>query len=424
MDSIAHKNALLKLNELEMMESRGVYNLEEKERVTEYLAEASQGIFTLDTMDICRKLTDRQVVIEFTIMKDIYDKDYYCAFVVTVGSIYAVELGECGEIDPLLDKIIEYIDDYSNKRSCDASLNDLSEYRDLCDKVLTNIGNKLPQKIVSLFIAAAGKFLKVPFEIFRGLCRGNGLMEDEYSIFYINSGKEILRDFPDFPPQKKRNAVVVGCPDFEGSFPELPYSRYEVEAISEILNVKPIIGKDAVPDCLKTSAGIIHISTHSYNDCIDLGEAPIDKCGLVFASGQKLSAREISQLNLSKTNLVVLSVCGTAETEDGYSGIGEGIRRAFINSGAEHIILNLWETDDCAATLLMRCFYYFHINDNMPIAEALRNAKYFLRTATVALIRNSKYYNEKMLQVFEAMKEDDVPYSHPYYWAGFIIVGK
>ena len=416
LDSIAHKDALFKLNELEKMKSMGMYDPDEKERVIEYLEKASQGILTLDTMDVCRKLTDRQAVIEFTIMKDIYDKDYYCAFVVTVGSVYAVELGKCSEIDPLLNRIIEYID----RRSCDASLNDLPEYRDLCDKVLTDIGNKLPQRVVSLFIAAAGKFLKVPFGIFRGFCRDNGLMEDEYSIIYINSGKEILCDFK---PSKNRNAVVVGCPDFEGSFPELPYSRYEVEAISEILNVTPIIGKDAVPDCLKTQAEIIHISTHSYNDCIDLGEAPIDRCGLVFASGQKLSAREISQLDLSKTNLVVLSVCGTVETEDEYSGIGEGIRRAFINSGAEHIILNLWKTDDCAATLLMRCFYYFYVNDNMPIAEALRNAKYFLRTATVALIKNSKYYNEKMLQVFEAMKEDDVPYSHPYYWAGFIIVG-
>lgn len=421
LDSIAHRNAVFKLKELEVMENRGVYNYEEKEKLTEYLAEASQGIFTLDTMDICRKLTDRKAVIEFTIMKDVYDNDYYCAFIVTVGSVYAIKLGECVEIDPLLDKIIEYIAYYKNRKSCDVSMNNLLEYHSVYDKVLVSIGKNLPQKVVNLYISAAGKFLQVPFGIFPGIYRNNVLMEDEYCIFYINSGKEILRDFKS---EKNRNAVVIGCPDFEGTFSELPFSLHEAEAISEILNVTPIVGKDAIPDCLKTSAGIIHISTHSYNDWIDVGEAPIDRCGLVFASGQKLSARKISQLNLSKTDLVVLSVCGTVETESGYSGIGEGIRRAFINSDAEHIILNLWETDDCAASLLMRCFYCFYINDNMSTAEALRNAKYFLRTATVASIKKSSYYDKNMLQVFDTMKEDDVSYFHPYYWEGFIIVGK
>lgn len=421
LDSIAHRNAVFKLKELEEMENRGVYNFEEKEKLTEYLVEASHGVFTLDTMDICRKLTDRQAIIEFTIMKDVYDNDYYCAFIVTVGSVYAIELGKCVEIDPLLDKLIEYIAYYKNRKSCDVAMNNLLEYHSVYDKLLVSIGEKLPQKVVNLYISAAGKFLRVPFGIFPGIHQDNVLMEDEYCIFYINSGKEILRDFKS---EKSRNAVVIGCPDFEGAFPELPFSLHEAEAISKILNVTPIVGKDAVPNCLKTSAGIIHISTHSYNDWIDVGEAPIDRCGLVFASGQKLSAREISQLNLSKSDLVVLSVCGTVETESGYSGIGEGIRRAFINSGAGHIILNLWETDDCATALLMRCFYHFYINDNMPIAEALRNAKYFLRTTTVASMRKSLYYDKKMLQVFEFMKEDDVPYSHPYYWAGFIIVGK
>ncbi len=420
LDSIAHKNAVFKLKELEMMESRGVSNSDEKEKLTEYLAEANQGIFTLDVMDVCRKLTDRQAIIEFATMKDIYDKDYYCAFVVTIGSVYAIDLGACDEIDPLLDKIIEYISNYKIRKSCDAALDNLSEYHSIYDKVLVNIGKKLPQKIVSLYISAAGKFLQVPLGIFPGIYRNNGLMEDEYCILYINSGKEILCDFKS---EKNCNAVVIGCPDFEGTFPELPFSLQEVEAISEILNVTPIIGKNAVPDCLKTSAGIFHISTHSYNDWIDEDEAPIDKCGLVFASGQKLSAREISQLDLSKTDLVVLSVCGTVETENGYSGIGEGIRRAFINSGAGHIILNLWETDDCAASLLMRCFYDFYINDNMPLGEALKNAKYFIRTATAASIRQSSYYNKKIDSAVEFMKEDETPYSHPYYWAGFIIVG-
>lgn len=212
--------------------------------------------------------------------------------------------------------------------------------------------------------------------------------------------------------------MVIGNPDFEGTYPVLPSSEREVKAVADILNVSPITGKEAVADCLKNPAGIIHISTHSYEENEDLGQS-----GLVFAGGEQLSVQKISQMDLSETNLVVLSVCGVKEAKGVYSEIGLGIRRAFINANARHILINLWKTDDQAAELLMRYFYRQYIQKGIKPEESLRRAKHFLRTSTAGELRNSLYFDKTADSVLISMKEDEIPYAHPYYWAGFIMIG-
>jgi hypothetical protein len=107
--------------------------------------------------------------------------------------------------------------------------------------------------------------------------------------------------------------------------------------------------------------------------------------GLVFAGANRvpdqgrddglLTAEEISLLDLSKVELVVLSAC---ETALGKAEAGEGmlgLRRTFRQSGARTVISSLWPVEDRATSLLMQSFYDRLWLRCQGTLEALRGAQ-------------------------------------------------
>jgi CHAT domain-containing protein len=108
-----------------------------------------------------------------------------------------------------------------------------------------------------------------------------------------------------------------------------------------------------------------------------------------------LSAREIFSLR-TKANLVVLSSCE--------SGLGrlirgegiEGLNRAFFFAGTSAVLMSLWKVNDEASFFLMDRFYYY-LKASESVVSALKKAKQ-------DILNNSQY-------------------SHPYYWAPFVLSG-
>src|SRR5262249_36922415 len=97
------------------------------------------------------------------------------------------------------------------------------------------------------------------------------------------------------------------------------------------------------------------------------GWHPLLLSGIVLAGANKepkpgeeegiLTALEVSEMELPKLELVVLSAC---ETGLGKSAGGEGLlglQRAFQVAGARTVIASLWAVDDKATQLLMGEFY-------------------------------------------------------------------
>jgi CHAT domain-containing protein len=113
-----------------------------------------------------------------------------------------------------------------------------------------------------------------------------------------------------------------------------------------------------------------------------------------------LTAEEISGLDLSATELVVLSACGTGLGEV-FTGEGIfGLRRAFVLAGARALVISLWEVPDEQTRELMVDFYRRMLPEqgrvNVQGADALREAQ---------LAMKEKYSD------------------HPYYWGAFIYQG-
>ncbi len=111
-----------------------------------------------------------------------------------------------------------------------------------------------------------------------------------------------------------------------------------------------------------------------------------------------LTAYEISHLNLSNTELVVLSACETGLGDiQGNEGV-YGLQRAFKIAGAKYLIMSLWQVPDKQTSLLMTTFYKKWLprggEEKMTIPEAFRAAQKELRDAGL----------------------------DPYQWAGFVLV--
>ena len=143
----------------------------------------------------------------------------------------------------------------------------------------------------------------------------------------------------------------------------------------------------------------------SYNAPIN-DEAML-RSGLILAGGNEtwtgaaasagindgvLTASEISFMNLSKTELVVLSACETGLGEVSDEGV-LGLQRAFKNAGAQTLIMSLWKVDDHATSLLMTDFY-----KNLISGKTKREA---FNMAQSALRKKCK---------------------EPFYWAAFIML--
>jgi len=107
-----------------------------------------------------------------------------------------------------------------------------------------------------------------------------------------------------------------------------------------------------------------------------------------------LTAFEISQLNLTNTELVVLSACETGLGDiQGSEGVF-GLQRAFKMAGARYLIMSLWQVPDFQTQDLMVTFYTKWLEEGKPIPEAFRLAQVEMR---------EKYMN-------------------PYFWAGFVLM--
>lgn len=102
------------------------------------------------------------------------------------------------------------------------------------------------------------------------------------------------------------------------------------------------------------------------------------------------------RMNLS-ADLVVLSAC---ETGRGKIGAGEGIiglSWAFFVAGSPTTIASLWKVESASTTEIMLGFYRGLQYKSISKAESLRQS-------SLALLKNEKY-------------------AHPFYWAGFILIG-
>jgi CHAT domain-containing protein len=181
---------------------------------------------------------------------------------------------------------------------------------------------------------------------------------------------------------------------------------------------------------LKEARGkqVIHIITHGYyhpyepKPVFDDLDNPVElnytiensllRSGLFLAGGNLhgegagesgledgiLTAEEISTMDLSGTDLVVISACesGLGEVQSG-EGI-YGLRRAWQRAGVRSVVSALWKIPDQMTSSMMK-----HLYDgiDLPLCQRMR---------------------QMQLMQINKLRTYGIP-DHPYLWAGFIATG-
>lgn len=259
---------------------------------------------------------------------------------------------------------------------------------------------------------------------------------DNSNIVLVSNTKDIyLRKI------KSRNtadntASMFGNPAFyltasaDDNITPLPGTEKEITQLQFLLkqkgwDTKEYVEKTATEEKIKelNSPKIFHVATHGFYKPNDqetiqsemesneaqLTQNPLMRTGLLLKGAGDLldktdynfnmengilTAYEAMNLNLDKTDLVVLSAC---ETGLGQLESGEGVyglQRAFLVAGAKILIMSMFKVDDDATQKLMLKFYQKWLNS--------------------ANIRQS---------FIDAKKELRTEYPEPIYWGAFMMIG-
>lgn len=188
----------------------------------------------------------------------------------------------------------------------------------------------------------------------------------------------------------------------------LPEAEQEVKTLGRLYGAsrsQVYIGSDAREDLVKNQAGrarILHFATHGI-----LNNASPMYSHLVLAEGGAnedglLEAWELMQLDLH-ADLAVLSACETAR---GRIGAGEGmigLSWAMFIAGVPSIVVSQWKVESASTRDLMVNFHRGLISSSSPGKVKLTKTE-ALRQAALKVLKNPET-------------------NHPFYWAGFILVG-
>jgi len=146
-------------------------------------------------------------------------------------------------------------------------------------------------------------------------------------------------------------------------------------------------------------------------------EDPMLRSGLYFAGADRtlagkptpegldngvLTAMEAGSLNLTGTELVVLSACNTGRGDVGNGEGVFGLHRALEEAGAHAVLMSLWSVPDRETQELMQHFYSRWLSGT-EMHEALKEAQLQMR----AQVRNEHDGQDL-----------------PYYWGAFVLVGR
>jgi CHAT domain-containing protein len=131
---------------------------------------------------------------------------------------------------------------------------------------------------------------------------------------------------------------------------------------------------------------------------------------------------------MADIHLVVLSACETALGGPDQNGIEmSGISYYFLSNGAKAVMAFLWLVNDGSTSLLMQQFYKNLASGTMTKAEALQQAQLSLLQGKVTAKDAPQWRNGDVTLELkpgaQLPRSRTTDFSHPYYWAPFILIG-
>jgi CHAT domain-containing protein len=300
------------------------------------------------------------------------------------------------EVELTREKLIQCFRNYQRE------VVDYSEYRDIGDFSLQELSKYLVEPI-SQYLSNVNLLYFVPHDILHYISLHALPLNGEPIITRIPVAYAPSASLMQYFRPKKRhlgNSASFGVVlnEDEQIFGE------EAEIVSRLLNYQYFQNatKQTVLSNL-SSKDILHFSCHGFFDTAD----PLSS-GIIFPSNKYkkeekmleydiLTAREIFNLkDRMNAGLVTLSACQTGLSERSLGDELVGLTRSLLYAGAASIVVSLWSVAAHSTMELMEEFYR-GLKEGKDKAAALQQA------------------------MIKIMKKQE--YSHPYFWAPFILIG-
>lgn len=241
-------------------------------------------------------------------------------------------------------------------------------------------------------------FQNIPFDM---LYDGNKYLTESYAISNASSLQQLQAQFE---KQKQVKVLFAGISEavtisektsVMESFQPLPQVNQEVKNIKKSINYVSVLLNDEFTNhnfqkkFETDSFPIVHLSTHA-----QFSSDPDNTFLLTWK--QLLKVQQLKSFLKNKQSPIDLLVLSACETAKGDRRSALGIAGIAAQAGARSTLATLWLVDDESTAQLIGEFYK-NLKNGLTKAEALRQAQ-------LSLISSNNY-------------------SHPYYWAGFILVG-
>ncbi|MBF2067555.1 MAG: CHAT domain-containing protein [Calothrix sp. C42_A2020_038] len=287
--------------------------------------------------------------------------------------------------------------------------------KELHELLITPLEKNLQaQGINNLIFCLGGGLRTVPLA---ALHDGEKFLIEKYSLGIIPAFN--LLDFQ-IANITQTQVLAMGASQFQTE-PPLPAVPIEISSIiSDKWQGKSLLNQEFTPVNLKKQRaaypfGIVHLATHA-----ELSPGSVEESYIQFWD-TKVRLDELKTLELDRppVQLLVLSACRTAvedpQAELGFAGLA-------VQSGAKAAIASLWSVDDAGTLPLMTQFY--QKLKAIPIkSEALRQTQIAMLKQRVSLKNNPTIRGSSSLPPEIVANLDSRELSHPFYWAGFTLVG-
>jgi CHAT domain-containing protein len=272
------------------------------------------------------------------------------------------------------------------------------------------------QNIDSLVFAMDAGLRSLPVA---ALHDGQGFLIERYSVSLVPSLSLVNTQYRDIRPLQ---VLAMGASEFTDKAP-LPGVQVELATITQQLwKGKSFLNARFTLENLKAQRqqqeyGIVHLATHAEFK----PGTPNNSYIQLWNSKLRLNELEKLQLSDPPVELLVLSACRTAlgnrEAELGFAG-------SALQAGVDSTLATLWYVSDQGSLGLITEFY--HQLSQVPIkSEALRQAQLAMMKGRVRIEDNQLYSSKKSISLPLGLSASrTLNLSHPYYWAGFTLVGE
>ncbi len=265
---------------------------------------------------------------------------------------------------------------------------------------------------------------------FAALSAGDHYLIEDYALTLQTPAAETVYAVGE---RDRARGAGFGVTEAIGDFSGLPGVARELETIFDggdsrgILAGNPEMNRDFTADTFATALEakplFVHIASH-------FKLTPGDESGsfLLLGNGDKLSLESIrtdARFQFTDVDLLTLSACETAGEVGNDGKEVESFATLAQGSGASSVLATLWPIADELTARLMSDFYGGLLSDGLDKATALRRAQ-------IAMIRNEAATAVAMNVTRGVNPTDDsgtgdepppVPFSHPYHWSAFILMG-